>query len=187
MSGTRPCRTQVSADGKLGPLGCTASSGPLGSPFGQNTRKRSGIRKLRRCRLDEELPSARLLAHLTGLIDQKLLLQVDYLAAEDRILRAQGQARLRLSNAERATLAEIGKRLGRKGLAKVAQVAKPETILGWFRNVYLGNLIDAARPPNLPAHACAMHQAVSLHVGRILLCGWRLGRNHGGHEQLGLP
>ena len=31
-----------------------------------------------------------------------------------------------------STLAEIGKRLGRKGLAKVALVAKPETILGWF-------------------------------------------------------
>jgi hypothetical protein len=25
------------------------------------------------------------------------------------------------------------KRLGRKGLAKVAQVAKPQTILGWWR------------------------------------------------------
>src|SRR4051794_40773988 len=42
---------------------------------------------------------------------------------------------LRLSDAERATLAEIGKRLGRKGLAKVAQVAKPETILGWWRKL----------------------------------------------------
>src|SRR4051794_7464940 len=42
---------------------------------------------------------------------------------------------LRLSNAERATLAEIGKRLGRKGLARVAQVAKPETILGWWRKL----------------------------------------------------
>ena len=58
--------------------------------------------------------------------------QVECLAAENRILRAHTPARLRLSDAERSTLAQIGKRLGHKGLAKVAQVAKPETILGWF-------------------------------------------------------
>ena len=75
---------------------------------------------------------ARLLAYVTGLVNQELLLQVEYLAAENRILRAHAPTRLRLSNEERATLAEIGKRLGRKGLAKVALVAKPETILGWF-------------------------------------------------------
>jgi transposase InsO family protein len=78
---------------------------------------------------------ARLLAYVTGLLNQELLLQVEYLAAENRILRAHLPARLRLSDPERATLAEIGKRLGRKGLTKVAQVAKPETILGWFRKL----------------------------------------------------
>jgi putative transposase len=67
---------------------------------------------------------ARLLAYATGLVNQELLLQVEYLAAENRILRAHVPARLRLSDAERSTLAEIGKRLGRKGLAKVAQSGK---------------------------------------------------------------
>src|SRR6476660_6443322 len=74
----------------------------------------------------------RLLAYVTGLVNQELLLQVEYLAAENRILRAHAPTRLRLSNEERSTLAEIGKRLGRTALAKVALVAKPETILGWF-------------------------------------------------------
>jgi putative transposase len=78
---------------------------------------------------------AHLLAYVTGLVNQELLVQVEYLAAENRILRAHTPARLRLSDAERSTLAQIGKRLGRKGLAKVAQVAKPETILGWFRKL----------------------------------------------------
>ena len=78
---------------------------------------------------------ARLLAYVTGLVNQELLLQIEYLAAENRILRAYAPARLRLANEERATLAEIGKRLGRKGLAKVALVAKPETVLGWFRKL----------------------------------------------------
>ena len=80
-------------------------------------------------------PVARLLACVTGFVSQQLLLQVEYLAAENRILRGHLPARLRLSDAERATLAEIAKRLGRKGLSKVAQVAKPETILGWWRKL----------------------------------------------------
>src|SRR5215469_15532811 len=36
---------------------------------------------------------------------------------------------------ERSTLAEIGKRLGRKALAQVASVAKPDTILAWYRKL----------------------------------------------------
>jgi putative transposase len=43
--------------------------------------------------------------------------------------------KLRLSNPERATLAEIGRRLGRKMLAEVACVAKPDTILAWYRKL----------------------------------------------------
>jgi hypothetical protein len=37
--------------------------------------------------------------------------------------------------AERATLAEIGHRLGRKVLAEVANVARPDTILAWYRKL----------------------------------------------------
>jgi hypothetical protein len=65
-------------------------------------------------------PWARLLAYVTGLVNQELLLQNEYLAAENRILRAHLPAQLRLSGPERRTLAEIGKRLGRKALEKVA-------------------------------------------------------------------
>ena len=72
---------------------------------------------------------ARLMAYVTGLVNQELLLQNEYLAAENRILRAHLLARLRLSDPERCKLAEIGKRLGRKALAKVACVAKLGTIL----------------------------------------------------------
>ena len=78
---------------------------------------------------------ARLLTYVTGMVNSELLLQVEYLVAENRILRTHAPARLRLTNSERATLAEMGKRLGRKGLAKVAQIAKPDKILGWFRKL----------------------------------------------------
>ena len=79
----------------------------------------------------------RLLVYVTGLVNQELLLQNDY-QTENRILRAHLPARLRLSDAERSALAEIGKRLGRKALAQVACVAKPGTILAWYRRLIAG-------------------------------------------------
>jgi hypothetical protein len=63
--------------------------------------------------------SARLLAYVTGLINQELLVQNEYLAAENRILKACLQPGWRLSDGERATLAEIGRRLGRAHYATV--------------------------------------------------------------------
>jgi putative transposase len=81
---------------------------------------------------------ARLLAYVSGLVNQKLLLQNEYLAAENRILRAHLPARLRLSDPQRSTLAEIGKRLGRSALQQVACVAKPDTILAWYRRLVAG-------------------------------------------------
>jgi putative transposase len=77
----------------------------------------------------------RLLAYVTGLVNQKLLLQQEYLIAENRILRSQLPKRLRLTDPQRSTLAEIGKRLGRKALSDIAVVAKPETILAWYRRL----------------------------------------------------
>ena len=56
---------------------------------------------------------AQLLAYVTGLVNQQLLRQNEYLAAENRILRSHLPTRLRLSDPERSTLAEMGKRLGR--------------------------------------------------------------------------
>jgi putative transposase len=91
----------------------------------------------------------RLLTYVTGLVNQELLLQNEYLAAENRILRAHLPARMRLSDAERSTLAEIGKRLGRKTLAEVARVAKPDTILAWYRRL-IANKFDGSKHHRYP-------------------------------------
>ena len=56
---------------------------------------------------------ARMLAYITGTVDQELLLRNEYLATENRILRVQIKGRLLLSDAEKRTLAEIAYRLGR--------------------------------------------------------------------------
>jgi len=92
---------------------------------------------------------ARILAYVTGTVDQELLARIEYLAAENRILKAQLNGRLRLSDAERATLAEIGSRLGRKVLAEVATVARPDTILAWYRNL-VARKFDVSRAHRRP-------------------------------------
>jgi putative transposase len=77
----------------------------------------------------------RILAYITGTVDQELLLRNEYLAAENRILKAQIKSRLLLTDVEKATLAEIAHRLGRKALEDVANTAKPDTIMGWYRKL----------------------------------------------------
>jgi putative transposase len=57
---------------------------------------------------------ARMVAYVTGTVNQELLLRNEYLGAENRILRGQIKGRLLLSEGEKATLAEIAQRLGRK-------------------------------------------------------------------------
>src|SRR6266481_2405964 len=92
---------------------------------------------------------AHLLAYVSGLVNQELLVRNEYLAAENRILRAHIQGRLRLSDPERTTLAEIGKRLGRKALEQIACVAKPDTILGWYRKL-VAQKFDGSRRRTYP-------------------------------------
>jgi len=54
---------------------------------------------------------ARILAYITEMVDQELLLRNGYLVAENRILRSQLKGRLRLTDDERATLGEMAHRL----------------------------------------------------------------------------
>ena len=76
-----------------------------------------------------------LLAYITGTVDQALLLRNEYLVTENRLLRNQITGRVRLTDSERKTLAEIGQKLGKKALEEVATIVKPDTILGWHRKL----------------------------------------------------
>jgi hypothetical protein len=89
------------------------------SPWGQNIR--AVVISLLWIFLMPDNKLARLLAYVTGLVNQKLLLKNEYLIAENRILRAHLPARMRLSDPERSTLAEIGKRLGRHHAGRQAR------------------------------------------------------------------
>jgi hypothetical protein len=74
---------------------------------------------------------ARILAYVTGTVDQELLARNEYLATENRILKDQLKGRLMLSDAERATLGEIGHRLGRKVLAEVGRTRSWPGTASW--------------------------------------------------------
>ncbi len=58
---------------------------------------------------------ARMLAYITGTVDQELLLRNEYLATENRILKAQLKGRLLLSDTERVSLAENRSPTGEQG------------------------------------------------------------------------
>src|SRR5262245_66411976 len=76
-----------------------------------------------------------LLAYITGTVDQALLLRNEYLVTENRILRNQITGRVRLTNGERKTLAELGQKFGKQALREIAQIVKPDTILCWHRTL----------------------------------------------------
>jgi hypothetical protein len=130
---------------------------------------------------------ARLLAFVTGLVNQELLLRNEYLAAENRILRAHLPSRLRLSDAERSTLAEIAKRLGRKALKDIARVAKPDTILDWYRRL-VAQKFNGARHRAYPGRPRVPPEVEAL-VVRLARenRGWGYDRIVGALANLGHP
>jgi putative transposase len=106
---------------------------------------------------------ARLLAYVTGLVNQQLLLQNEYLIAENRILRSHLPVRVPLTKAQRATLAEIAKRMGRRALEQVASVAKPETILAWYRKLIAGKF-DGSKHRAYPGRPAVSQEITDLVV-----------------------
>jgi hypothetical protein len=109
---------------------------------------------------------ARILAYVTGTVDQELLARNEYLVAENRILKAQLNGQLKLSDADRIALGEIGHRLGRKVLADVATIARPDTILGWYRKLVARKFDGSARRgPGRPRIKREVEQLIICMVG----------------------
>jgi hypothetical protein len=127
----------------------------------------------------------RLLAYVTGSVNQELLLQNEYLAAENRIMRAKLPSRVRLNDPERATLAEIGKRLGRKVLREVACIAKPDTILTWYRSL-IAQKFDGSKHRQYPGRPTIQPEVEALVVRMAREnSGWGYDRIVGALANLG--
>lgn len=101
------------------------------------------------------MPWKRMLAYVTGEIEESLLLRIEYLIEENRVLRRQMSKRLRLTDAERSVLAEKAVALG-KLMADTVTVVKPQTILKWHRRLVAGKFDGSkhrkkhGRPPVMP-------------------------------------
>jgi len=118
----------------------------------------------------------KLLAYITGSVEKELLLRNEYLVAENRILRRQLQDRVRLSDSERKTLAEIGKRVGKKALAEVASIVKPDTVLAWHQKL-IAKKFDGSpqrQAPGRPTIDAAV-EALVVRLARRIGAGGRIG------------
>ena len=139
-----------------------------------------------RCRLNmHDRKWVRLLAYVTGLVNERLLLQYEYLVAENRILRSHLAGRLRLSDPERCMLAEVAKRIGRKHLAEVACIAKPDTIRAWYRRL-IARKFDGSKRRSYPGRPRidAAVEAVIVRMAREN-SGWGYDRIAGALANLG--
>jgi len=95
------------------------------------------------------MPWKKLLANITGSIDEELRLRNEYLVTENRILRSKIKGQLRLKDEERRELAAIGKKLRRKALEAIATIVKPDTILRWHAKL-MAQKIRWLPPPTIP-------------------------------------
>jgi hypothetical protein len=97
-----------------------------------------------------------LILPVASLIGRRQGEAIEYLRAENRVLRARlGPKRIRF-DAERRSLAEKGKPLGRKLLADMASLATPETILRRYREQVAASTtgvvptaVQAVQPPEV--------------------------------------
>jgi transposase len=77
-----------------------------------------------------------LLLVLAGWINRQQQNTIEYLIAENKILREKlGKKRILLNDDQRRRLAIKGKILGRKALAEICSIVTPETILRWHRKL----------------------------------------------------
>ena len=79
----------------------------------------------------------KMISYAAGIVNQELLEDIEYLREENRVLKAQFEKtgkRLKLSDNDRISLAEKGKRLGKR-LKDNITIVKPETLLKWHRQL----------------------------------------------------
>jgi putative transposase len=127
-----------------------------------------------------------LLLILAGWINQREQEVIEYLRAENRVLREKlGKKRILLNDDQRRRLAVKGKILGRKMLEQVTTIVTPDTILRWHRELVAAKWDDSERRKKIG------RPSVSAEVVGLVLCmarensGWGYDRIQGALANIG--
>ena len=97
------------------------------------------------------LPLHLILGALFGWLEREQRDVIEFLRAENRVLKAQLHGRrLRLDDSQRRRLAVIGQRLGRRILADIATIVTPDTILRWHRELIVRKWTYTTARPGRP-------------------------------------
>ena len=104
-----------------------------------------------------------LLVAVAGWIHQQQRDVIDYLQAENRVLREQlGPGRVRFTDDQRVRLAAKAKKLGRRALTEIGAIVTPGTLLAWHRTL-IARKYDG-RQRRTPGRPCVMAQIQALVV-----------------------
>lgn len=80
-----------------------------------------------------------LLMIAAGWVHRHQLIVIEFLQAEDRLLKVRLRGkRIRFTDAERALLARKAKAVGRKALLDLGTIVSPDTLLRWHRRLIAG-------------------------------------------------
>jgi putative transposase len=102
-----------------------------------------------------------LLVALAGWVNQQQREVIDYLQAENRVLREQVGARpLRFTDDQHIRLAAKAKNLGRRALREIGTIVSPDTLLAWHRHVIEQKYDGHRRGPGRPPVAAEIRQLV---------------------------
>ena len=93
-------------------------------------------------------------ASMAGWLERQSAVQMEYLKAENRALRARlSKRRILFTDAERRTLATLAKAIGSRAMAELNPIVSPATLLRWHRELVAEKMIawSTAKPKHRPA------------------------------------
>jgi len=122
---------------------------------------------------------------LAGWINREQLEIIEYLMAENRVLREQlGKKRLRFSDDQRRNLAVKAEAVGRKTLQKFSSMVTPDTLLRWYRQLIARKYDGSAnRGPGRPPKSNDIRELIVQMAGENV--SWGYTRISGAMKNLG--
>ncbi len=131
------------------------------------------------------LPIQFLLVILAGWVNHQQRELIEYLQAENRVLREQlGPGRIRFTDAQRRRLARHAHAIGRGGLRDISTIVTPDTLLRWYRQLVAQKYDGSSRRgPGRPR--------VDAEIERLVVematanPGWGYSRIHGALRNVG--